>query len=75
MESGVSLNGKANRAEVFMEAFDSLSKVEKRVVASRLLDDPQLREEVLDIGGIRERETETTGTLEKNPAHRGGNEG
>ena len=69
------MNGKANRAEVFMKAFESLSKAEKRVVASRLLDDPQLREEVLDIGLIRECETEPTYPLEKNLADRGANEG
>jgi hypothetical protein len=69
------MNGKANRAEVFMKAFESLSKAEKRVVVSRLLDDPQLREEVLDIGTVRECETEPTRPLEKNLADRGANEG
>lgn len=69
------MNGKANRAEVFMKAFESLSKAEKRVVVSRLLDDPQLREEVLDIGFVRECETEPTRPLEKNLADRGANEG
>ena len=69
------MNGKANRAEVFMKAFESLSKAEKRVVVSRLLDDPQLREDVLDIGLIRECETEPTRPLEKNAADRGVNEG
>ena len=65
------MNGNENRAEVFMKAFDSLSKVEKRIVASRLLDDPELREELLDIGGIRECETEPASTLEKNLADKG----
>ena len=69
------MNGKANRAEVFMKAFESLSKEEKRVVVSRLLDDPQLREEVLDIGTVRECETEPTRPLEKNLADRGASEG
>lgn len=47
---GAEMTGEENRAEVFMRAFDSLSKVEKGVVASRLLDDPELREEVLNLG-------------------------
>ena len=69
------MNGKANRAEVFMKAFESLSKAEKRVVVSRLLDDPQLREEVLDIGLVRECETEPTRPLEKNLADKDASEG
>ncbi len=69
------MNGKENRAEVFLKAFESLSKVEKMVVASRLLDDVQLREAVLDIGGVREWEAELDRPLEKNPADGGVNEG
>ena len=65
------MNGKENRAEVFMKAFDSLSKVEKGVVAARLLDDPELREEVLDIGGIRGCEKESDRSFEKSLADKG----
>ncbi len=57
------MNGKANRAEVFMKAFESLSKAEKRVVVSRLLDAPQLREEVAgywDRSRVRDRAYPTT---------------
>lgn len=64
-------NGKENRAEVFMRAFESLSKVEKGVVVSRLLDDPELREEVLDIGLKPCCESETTRPLESSLPERG----
>ena len=69
------MNGKENRAEVFMKAFDSLSKVEKGLVASRLLDDIELREAVLDIGGFREWEAEIDRLYGNNEADRGANEG
>lgn len=69
------MNGKESRAEVFLMAFDSLSKLEKELVASRLLDDVQLREAVLDIGGVREREAELDRPLEKSLADGAANEG
>lgn len=75
MESGANLSGKESRADVFMMAFDSLSKLEKELVASRLLDDVQLREAVLDIGGVREWEAELDRPLEKNLADGATNEG
>ena len=69
------MNGKANRADVFMKAFESLSKAEKRVVISRLLDDPQLREEVLDIGHIEDCDSVTSRPLEGRLEDRVANEG
>ena len=54
-----------------MKAFDSLSKAEKRVVVTRLLDDSELREEVLDIGRARVCETEPASLLEKSLADKG----
>lgn len=69
------MNGKESRAEVFLMAFDSLSKLEKELVASRLLDDVQLREAVLDIGGVRGWEAELNRPLEKNLADGAANEG
>ena len=69
------MNSKANRAEVFLRAFDSLSKPEKRVVISRLLDDPQLREEVLDIGLIEDCDSVTSRPLEGRLEDRVANEG
>ena len=59
------MNGKENRAEVFLMALQSLSKVERKMVAARLMDDPYLREDVLDIALIRESQGEPTRSLEE----------
>ena len=75
MGMGVQLNGKETRADVFMRAFESLSRAEKGVVASRLLDDPELREEVLDIGLNRQCDSESALPLEKQLSERGADEG
>ena len=53
-----------SRAEVFFMAFQSLSEAERRAVAARLLDDPKLREDLLDIALIREQKAETSALLE-----------
>ena len=57
-------NGRESRAEVFMMALESMSKAEKRVVASRLLEYPFLREDILDIAIILDREGEPSIPLE-----------
>ena len=57
-------DGRESRAEVFMMALESMSKAEKRLVASRLLDYPFLRGDVLDIAIIRETEGEPSYPLE-----------
>ena len=59
------MNGKENRAEVFLMALQSLSKAERKMVAARLMDDPYLREDVLDIALIRESQGEPTRSLEE----------
>ena len=51
-------NGKENRAEVFLMALQSLSKKERDMVIERILEDPDLREEVLDMAVIRATEGE-----------------
>ena len=58
-------DGRESRAEVFMMALESMSKAEKREVASRLLDYPYLREDVLDIAIIRDREGEPSYSIEE----------
>ncbi len=45
-----------SRAEVFLMALQSLSKAERDAIISRLLDDPKLREDILDIALIRQRQ-------------------
>ena len=69
------MSGEEKEAVVFIRAFESLPKVEQRAVAARLIDDPQFREELLDIGLIRECETEPARPLEKNLSESGINEG
>jgi len=47
-----------SRAEVYLMAIQSLSKAEKEAVISRLLEDPQLREDILDLAVIKQRRGE-----------------
>ena len=47
-----------SRAEVYVIALQSLSKSEKEAVIARLLDDPELREDILDLALIRQRQGE-----------------
>jgi len=46
------------KAEVFLWALQSLSKAEREAVISRLLEDPELREDMLDIALIEQRKDE-----------------
>ena len=47
-----------SRAEVYLMAIQSLSKAEKEAVIARLLEDPQLREDILDLAVIQQRRGE-----------------
>ena len=46
------------KAEVFLIALQSLSKAEREAVISRLLEDPALREDILDMALIEKRRGE-----------------
>ena len=46
------------KAEVYVMALQSLTREERKAVLSRLLDDAQLRQDVLDIALIRQRQGE-----------------
>ena len=46
------------RAEIYLMALQSLSKAEKERVIARLLEDPKLREEILDLITIHQRQGE-----------------
>ena len=59
------MNGKENRAEVFLTALQSLSKAERELVIERILEDPELREEMLDRAVIRATEREPSTRLEE----------
>lgn len=47
-----------SRAEVFLIALQSLSKAEREAVIARLLEDPGLREDILDLALIQQRRGE-----------------
>ncbi len=47
-----------SNAEVYLMALQSLSKPEKEAVITRLLEDPSLREDILDLAIIRQRQEE-----------------
>jgi pantothenate synthetase len=47
-----------SRAEVYLMALQSLSKAEKEAVIARLLEDTKLREDILDLAIIRQRQGE-----------------
>ena len=47
-----------SRAEVYLMALQSLSKAEREVVIARLLEDPELREDILDLALMKERQGE-----------------
>ncbi len=49
-----------SRAEVYLMALQSLSKAEKEAVIARLLEDTKLREDILDLALIQQRQGEPT---------------
>ena len=60
-----------SRAEVYLMAIQSLSKAEKAAVISRLLEDPQLREDILDLAVIHQRQGEPSRPFKEYLAARG----
>lgn len=50
--------GTQSKAEIYFMAFQSLSEAEKEAVVARLLEDESLREDILDIALVRERQKE-----------------
>ena len=51
------------RAEVYLMALQSLSKAERETVIARLLEDERLREDVLDLALVRQRQDEPSRPL------------
>ena len=47
-----------SRAEVYLMALQYLSEAEREAVIARLLEDPQLREDILDLAVIQQRQGE-----------------
>ena len=52
-----------SKAEIYLMALQSLSKAEKKAVIARLLEDESLREDILDIALIRQRQAEPSRPL------------
>jgi len=51
------------KAEIYLMALQSLSKAERKAIISRLLEDESLREDILDIALIQQRQGEPSRTL------------
>jgi hypothetical protein len=49
-----------SRAEIYLMALESLSKAEKKAVITRLLEDDSLREDILDLALIQQRQGESS---------------
>jgi len=49
-----------SRAEVYLMALQSLSEAEREAVITRLLEDPHLREDILDLAVIQQRQGEAS---------------
>ena len=49
-----------SRADVYLMALQSLSKAEREAVIARLLEDTKLREDILDLALIQQRQGEPT---------------
>ena len=60
-----------SRAEVYLMALQSLSKAEKRAVITRLLEDDSLREDILDLALIQQRQAEASRPFSDYLAERG----
>ena len=60
-----------SRAEVYLMALQSLSKAEREAVIARLLEDAQLREDILDLALIQQRQGEPSRPFRDYLAERG----
>ena len=49
-----------SKAEIYLMALESLSKAEKKAVITRLLENENLREDILDIALIQQRQGESS---------------
>ncbi len=61
-----------SRAEVYLMALRSLSKTERDMVIARLLEDPELREDILDLALIQQRRGEPSRPFREYLAERRG---
>ncbi len=54
------MNTVESRSEVFWMAFCSLSKKERKAIVERLLEEPEFREDLMDIATFEQRKHEPT---------------
>ncbi len=60
-----------SKAEIYLMALESLSQAEKKVVITRLLEDASLREDILDIALIQQRQGESSRPFREYHTERG----
>lgn len=60
-----------SKAEIYLMALQSLSRAEREAVIARLLEDPELREDILDLALIRQRSGEPSRPFREYLAERG----
>lgn len=60
-----------SKAEIYLMALESLSKAERKAVITRLLEDESLREDILDIVLIQQRQGESSRPFSEYLAERG----
>lgn len=60
-----------SRAEVYLMALQSLTKAEREAVIARLLEDKKLREDILDLALIRQRQGEPSRPFREYLAEKG----
>jgi len=65
------MNKVESKAEVFLWALQSLSKAEREAVISRLMEEPELREDILDIAIFEQRKDEPSRPFREYLAERG----
>jgi hypothetical protein len=53
------MNLAESKAEVYIMALQSLSRVERKAIIARLLEDESLRHDIIDLAVIRERQCES----------------
>jgi hypothetical protein len=49
-----------SKADIYLMALESLSAADKKKIIARLLDDEKLREDILDVALIQQRQGEST---------------
>jgi len=59
------LNAIESKAEVYFMALQSLTQAEREAVIARLLEDPALREDILDLATIQQRQDEPSRAFSK----------